>query len=198
MFLVIIFGPKFKALRAGTKKPGLKVDGPLHITISGYILLIAFCVLLLASFVWYEFRPEHQYLHIFLMTLTNLGLLLWSQSMHYMGSLFADGIYESEKLITNGSFSLVRHPIYLSYIIFYLSIGIYCFSVVHAKHIIIQAIALLLFIGSGCVSINYRITQEEKVLFIFGADYIKYKNETPRLFPTLKSFKNFIKQPFRI
>lgn len=66
--------------------------------------------------------------------------------MDYMGSLFADGIYESEMLITNGPFSLVRNPIYSSYIILFPSLGIYGFTIVQDKYIIIQLIALLLFI----------------------------------------------------
>lgn len=118
--------------------------------------------------------------------------------MDYMGPLFADGIYKSDRLITNGPFSLVRNPIYGSYIILFLPLSLYCFTIGQAKYVIIQVIALLLFMGLGRILIIYRITQEEKVLSIFGADYASYKAQTPRLFPTLKSFYNFMKQPFRI
>lgn len=116
--------------------------------------------------------------------------------MDYMGSLFADGIYKSDKLITNGPFSLVRNPIYSSYIILYPSLGIYGSTIVQAKYAIIQVIALLLFICLGGILLNYRITHEEKVLSCFGAEYTRYKAGTPRLLPTLTSLIGFMNQPF--
>lgn len=145
VFILIILVPKWKSVYSGAKKPGLKKD-PLYITVLSIIMPIALGITLFLPMLCPEYRPEYKYLQILLMILATLGLLLWRQSMDYMGSLFADGIYESEMLITNGPFSLVRNPIYSSYIILFPSLGIYGFTIVQDKYIIIQLIALLLFI----------------------------------------------------
>jgi protein-S-isoprenylcysteine O-methyltransferase Ste14 len=88
--------------------------------------------------------------------------------------VFAE-VREEPIVIRKGVFSIVRHPIYLGAILFYLALLIFSFSLVAT------------FIWVGVIMFYfYLCKQEEKLLIeIFGIDYEKYKSETPMLMPRL-------------
>jgi protein-S-isoprenylcysteine O-methyltransferase Ste14 len=86
--------------------------------------------------------------------------------------VFAE-VREEPMVIRKGVFSVVRHPIYLGAILFYLSLLAAFFSMISA---IVWVIIILFYI--------YLCKHEEKLLIeIFGSDYERYKMETPMLLP---------------
>lgn len=95
--------------------------------------------------------------------------------------VFAE-VREEPMVIRKGVFSVVRHPIYLGAILFYLSFLAVFFSIISA---IIWVIILLFYF--------YLCKHEEKLLIeIFGNDYEQYKLETPMLLPKISRRKNKI------
>lgn len=93
--------------------------------------------------------------------------------------VFAE-VREKPIVIRNGVFSIVRHPIYLGAILFYLSLLAVFFSTVA---FFVWVIIILFYI--------YLCKHEEKLLIEkFGSDYEQYKLETPMLLPRLIRRKN--------
>jgi len=79
-----------------------------------------------------------------------------------------DHEHKPGKVITNGAFKYVRHPLYLASILTYLGLTISTLSL----------ISLALFVGIF-VFYNYIASYEEKLLEAkFGDEYRKYKERT--------------------
>jgi protein-S-isoprenylcysteine O-methyltransferase Ste14 len=75
---------------------------------------------------------------------------------------------EANKLVTEGLYKKIRHPVYLFGLLFLLGFIIF-----------IQMFYLLVFWGALIFLQRRRIKKEEKVLEEkFGEQYVKYKNET--------------------
>lgn len=88
--------------------------------------------------------------------------------------VFAE-VREEPMVIRKGVFSIVRHPIYLGAILFYLSFLAVFFSTATA---FVWAVIILFYI--------YLCKHEEKLLIDkFGNDYEQYRSETPMLLPGL-------------
>jgi protein-S-isoprenylcysteine O-methyltransferase Ste14 len=78
-------------------------------------------------------------------------------------------------VIRKGVFNIVRHPIYLGAILFYLSVLVALFSIAAAS---IWVVIILFYI--------YLCRHEEKLLMAkFGKDYQRYMSEIPMLLPKL-------------
>ena len=107
------------------------------------------------------------------------GLVLiagWFLARKGMKAVFGTKRDEAE-VINTGVFRIVRHPIYLGAILFYLGATIFTMS-------LLSAIFLLLIIGFYIVISKY----EERILTkAFGNDYLEYKKKTGMLFPKLRS-----------
>ena len=92
-------------------------------------------------------------------------------------------IKEKQKLIKTGIYQYIRHPMYLSMWIFALFQG-FVLSNIFIEIFGILSWSLLYFI---------RISNEEKMMIdTFGNEYIKYIENTGRIFPKLK-FKKYNK-----
>ncbi|MGB3340473.1 MAG: isoprenylcysteine carboxylmethyltransferase family protein [bacterium] len=84
------------------------------------------------------------------------------------------------EVVDKGVFGLVRHPIYLGAILFYLAMIILTIS--------LFSISIFLVI---IVFYNYLARYEEKLLLDkFGSEYEKYMNRVPMWFPGLRKKKN--------
>jgi protein-S-isoprenylcysteine O-methyltransferase Ste14 len=81
---------------------------------------------------------------------------------------------ESRKLVTEGPYSLVRHPLYFGEQTALVGIGL------QAMHIWVLAVLVLQF----CCQL-YRMRYEEKVLTESFPEYEQYQRETARLIPWL-------------
>ena len=84
---------------------------------------------------------------------------------------------ENPVVISTGVFRMVRHPIYLGAILFYLGASIITMSIASAAF-------TMLIIGFYFLISKY----EEGILTeYFGNDYLEYKKKTGMLFPRLRS-----------
>lgn len=96
-------------------------------------------------------------------------------------AVFAE-VREKPIVIRKGVFGIVRHPIYLGAILFYLSLLIVFFSTAAS---FVWLVIILFYI--------FLCKHEEKLLTEkFGSDYEQYKLETPMLIPRLIKRKNNI------
>ncbi|MCJ7646967.1 isoprenylcysteine carboxylmethyltransferase family protein [bacterium] len=83
--------------------------------------------------------------------------------------------HKPDKVITNGAFKQVRHPLYLASILTYLGMAISTLSL----------LSLGLFVGIF-IFYNYLASYEEKLLEEkFGEEYIKYKQKTGKWVPRI-------------
>ena len=90
-------------------------------------------------------------------------------------------IREEPSVVRKGVFGIVRHPIYLGAILFYLGLLVLTFSII-ALAIWILIIAFYYFIAKH---------EEQLLLDKFGKDYEEYKKEVPMLIPRIRiSLKN--------
>ena len=98
-----------------------------------------------------------------------------------LNAVFAE-VREKPIVIRNGVFSVVRHPIYLGAILFYLSLLAVFFS---TAAIFVWGVIILFYF--------YLCKHEERLLIEkFGSDYEQYKLETPMLLPRIIRRKNSI------
>lgn len=84
---------------------------------------------------------------------------------------------EPKKLITDGAFKYVRHPVYLAAILFFIGLTLYTISVL--------SLVLLVVVF---VFYDYIADYEERLLEDkFGAEYRRYRQRTGKWFPRLSS-----------
>ena len=84
---------------------------------------------------------------------------------------------ERPEIINTGVFRIVRHPIYLGAILFYLGATLITMSIASAAF-------WLVIIGVYIVICRY----EERILTeAFGNDYLEYKKKSGMLFPKLRT-----------
>ena len=85
-------------------------------------------------------------------------------------------IREEPSVIRKGVFGIVRHPIYLGSILFYLGLLVLTFSII--------AIAIWILI----IAFYYFISKHEEKLLLekFSKDYEEYKKEVPMLIPRIR------------
>lgn len=83
---------------------------------------------------------------------------------------------KNQELVTEGIYSKVRHPFYLSILILFSGIAVISWNLIGLLFIILTIMALII-----------RIKKEEKELIKkFGIEYQKYMKETPMIIPKLK------------
>ncbi len=121
-----------------------------------------------------EYAPLYIRIPIAIVILTITGIL----ARQGLTIVFAE-VREEPDIIRKGVFSVVRHPVYLSAILFYLSLLAVSFSILAA----LIWVTIILFYIYLC--------KHEEELFIekYGSDYKQYKKETPMLLPTIRRKK---------
>jgi protein-S-isoprenylcysteine O-methyltransferase Ste14 len=85
-------------------------------------------------------------------------------------------IKSDHQLITTGPYEKVRHPMYTVLILFFFGL-----SLVSANLIVILFAVLLMFAFPFWVRV-----EEEKMIEVFGEEYIDYMKRTGRFFPSLR------------
>ena len=109
-----------------------------------------------------------------LLSLSGLVLMGWTYAIFQSWRWRAE-ISPGHQLITRGPFRLVRHPIYLSFALFYLGA---CF--------LLPFTVFLLHALASFLAYDYRARAEEGVLLdAFGDDYRTYRARTSRFIPRL-------------
>jgi len=83
---------------------------------------------------------------------------------------------EGQELVTEGIYSRVRHPFYLSILILFSGVAVISWNLYGLLFLILAFLALII-----------RIKKEENELIAkFGDEYKNYKKETPMIIPRLK------------
>lgn len=128
-----------------------------------YLDITIFFILLL-----YSFKIQHSNrISILGYCIILFGAILWVTSRYQLGNSFSV-LPQATKLVKNGLYKRIRHPIYLSGIITFIG-----FSFVYRQIWLFIVIAVLIIIQI------IRAKAEEKILIKkFGQDYILYKKST--------------------
>ena len=106
--------------------------------------------------------------------LFSFGLMIWARITFGLRSFHATANATKGKLLTNGPYRWLRHPIYASLIYFsWASVISYPF---------IETIAAVILISGG---LFVRMILEEKFLLVAYDEYAAYSNRTRRIIPFL-------------
>lgn len=82
---------------------------------------------------------------------------------------------ENQDLVTEGIYSRVRHPFYLSILILFSGVAVIPWNLYGLLFFILTLVAIII-----------RIKKEENELIVkFGIEYLKYMKETPMIIPKL-------------
>lgn len=103
-----------------------------------------------------------------------VGLMIWARITFGTRSFHAVANTTEGRLVTNGPYRWLRHPIYAA-IIYFVWAGV-------ASHFFIDAIAAALLIS---VSLFVRMLLEEQFLRVTYSEYSAYSKRTKRLIPFL-------------
>ena len=116
-------------------------------------------------------------------------LIIFGESIRINAVSYAGGRTRTTKvgansLCTSGPYSRTRNPLYIGNILIYSGVvlvsgGIYLF------YLFLVVIIYFLFQYSMIISL-----EEEKLENLFGQNYLKYKENVPRLIPMIKPWKN--------
>jgi protein-S-isoprenylcysteine O-methyltransferase Ste14 len=166
--------PKKKGHLAGIGRHGEHPYGDL----GQIIILLGFLVIwILDSFVLKFSIFLTPYVPLFIRLIFAGFILLLAICLLRSGHrAISDEVLSSPRLLTDGAFARVRHPLYLASLLFYV------FLIV----ITLSLISLFVFVG---IFIFYNIiaTYEDKFLEQkFGQEYLKYKKNTPKWIPRFK------------
>lgn len=145
------------------------------------VLILFLAVWILDSFFFKFTTFPNDYIHLAVQILMGIIILLAALYLARSGMRTVFGeVRETPRVIRQGPFKLVRHPIYLSEIIFYLALLIFRASLAAA---FVWILAIIFFV----VIARY----EEKLLLArFGEKYKAYMKETGMYFPKLKRKRN--------
>jgi protein-S-isoprenylcysteine O-methyltransferase Ste14 len=113
------------------------------------------------------------------MAMPALGIIVLGTAHYHLNLSFSSfvGSKEGHKLVQSGPYRLVRHPIYLAYLLAYLGGGL------------VAGNWALTFIPVTCfaVAVCIRMPQEERILAdLFGEQYTAYMRRTGRLLPRIR------------
>jgi protein-S-isoprenylcysteine O-methyltransferase Ste14 len=108
-----------------------------------------------------------------------VGLYLWSWrtlgSQFGVSNTFGAALYENHKLIQQGPFGIIRHPMYLGVIL-----------AACGALLIYQTVAMVFYAPMSVVVI-FRARQEEKVLAAeFREEWIEYSSRVPKWLPRIR------------
>jgi len=134
-------------------------------------------VLLLLLFTSHSFSQEgitdflFEVIGLFLLSICSLGRL-WAL-MYISGS-------KRQELITEGPYSMVRHPLYVFSLIGAIGIGL------ASENLLILAMITIFYLFYYPFTI---LAEEKKLTNRFGQAYLDYKARTPRFLPKLSLYK---------
>jgi protein-S-isoprenylcysteine O-methyltransferase Ste14 len=109
---------------------------------------------------------------LFLLTVCSMGRL-WAL-------LYISG-YKKLELITEGPYSMVRHPLYVFSLIGAIGIGL------ASENILVLAVMVIFYLSYYPLTI---FAEEKKLTEKFGQSYLDYIKRTPRFLPKLSLYKS--------
>lgn len=103
----------------------------------------------------------------------------FSQIERYLrNEYYVNDLDEKQELTTTGAYRIVRHPVFLFFILF---LGIR------------PTMSLFYLVTFLCITVYFylgSIYEEKKLVELFGDDYVKYQKSTPRIFPIRIKIRN--------
>lgn len=116
-----------------------------------------------------------------------IALVILSDAVYFawLGHrMLFDEISEQPKVIRNGVFNRVRHPLYLGSLLFYPGLSVLTLSI------------LSIIVWLGIIAFYHFISRYEEKLLLnkFGAEYEKYMSEVPMWIPRLR----IVEESFKI
>ena len=139
--------------------------------------LFAVVILLLAIFTGHSFSQDSLIDLIF--EISGLLFLILCSMGRFWALMYISG-NKSQEVITNGPYSMVRHPLYFFSLIGAVGIGL------ASENLLILALIMVLYL------IYYPFTifaEEKKLENKFGEIYFEYKRKTPRFLPKLSLYR---------
>ena len=139
--------------------------------------LFAVVILLLAIFTGHSFSQEgltdiiFETTGLFLLTICSMGRL-WAL-MYISGN-------KSQEVITDGPYSMVRHPLYFFSLIGAVGIGLV------SENLLILALIVIFYVAYYPFTI---FAEEKRLENKFGEVYLEYKRKTPRFLPKLSLYR---------
>lgn len=103
-----------------------------------------------------------------------LGIPIW-----FLGAKGISKNFMKQQLVTSGIFRHIQHPIYCAFNLFYIP------ALIFMTRSWIGFIIPVIFYFVFCSNISFEEKYLEK---LFGDEYLKYKNNTGRIFPKLKLY----------
>ena len=85
--------------------------------------------------------------------------------------------YEKPVVIDTEAFALVRHPMYLGVLLFYMALAISTLSMA----------SLALWVGALLFYDKLATYEEEDLIRVFGGDYMEYRRRVPKCLPRFKA-----------
>ena len=161
------------------------------ILLNGLTVVIASLVILLFKDHFFSSTQEglREYLSDFLgLAIISAGQILRIITRGYK----SEQLHISKKVITDGPYAFVRHPMYLGS--FLIGLG--------ATIILLNFYTVLLYIILYQIWYGYQIKiEQEKLLSHFGQDYTDYSETTPSMFPNFRSITHTLdifKKPLKL
>lgn len=138
---------------------------------------------LFVAIMHYIFLPELKFIVFNRLINTILGIILIFAGLplFLIPAFIIDKYFEKGELATKGVYSIMRHPIYGSWIVFIIP-GI---VILHGSVISISVPLFMYFVFKLVIK-----REEEYLLKMFGNDFLKYKKSVNAIFPTIKPKKN--------
>jgi len=128
-----------------------------------YSDILLFLVLLIYSFKSSFFNQIATFGYIIVL----IGVTLWIVSRYQLGDAFST-LPEAKKIIKNGIYKKIRHPIYISGVITFLGL-----TLVYQKQLFYIVLLLLIIL-----QIIRAIIEEHILVKNFGKEYVEYKKST--------------------
>ena len=151
------------------------------LSIAGSRLIIsrifAVLIILIVVFTSHSFQQEttidtgFEIVGLFLLTICSMGRL-WAL-MYISG-------YKSKGIITDGPYSIVRHPLYMFSLIGAVGIGF------ASENLLVLGLIVIFYFLYYPLTI---LAEEEKLANKFGEVYLEYMKHTPRFLPNLRLYK---------
>ncbi|MGB9979303.1 methyltransferase family protein [Methanobacterium sp.] len=178
LFLIVLLVYSYIGLYI-SRRYGAKIVGwPTAIRSKDYTLFFLVipqtCLILNAMVVLYSMsHGEIQVVIGFIIMIAGMGFNFIVRSNLGKNWVPLSKTTEGQELVTEGIYSKVRHPFYLSVLILFLGIAIISWNLYG-----------LLFLTLTMMALIIRIRKEELELIAkFGEKYKKYKKETPMIIP---------------
>lgn len=148
----------------------------IRLKINGIIMVLS--CLLVAFFPALFFRSVNPGLTDEIMEMVGISFILLGQIFRVSARGYkSDNSKEGRALITGGPYALVRNPMYLGILLIGLGIVLTLFNWWAA------VIFLVVFVIRYILLI---FTEEKKLAGLFSKDFLEYKKQTPRIFPSLR------------